>query len=83
MGKVIKMHKRFLTLFFPWKKLIREERTGYIIKVKPEVENIAEFRLFKSREGNWSQDVDGMKKVEGETAIAIRKAIEEHENLHN
>ncbi|MEJ7739952.1 MAG: hypothetical protein WKF97_21220 [Chitinophagaceae bacterium] len=82
-GKVIKMQKGFLDLLLPWKKVNREEKTGYIIKVKSTVENNTEYRLFKTTEGNWSQDADGLIKMEGETAMAIKKAIEEHEKLNS
>jgi hypothetical protein len=81
-GKVMKKGTHFFNLFLPWKKINREEKTGYIIKVDPAVENRAEYRFFKTKEGNWSQDVEGIKQLESETEIAIRKAIEAHEHLN-
>ena len=76
-GKVIKTTS--LLRLLPWIKGKPEEKTGYIIKIEPALEHKTEFRLFKTKEGNWSQDEDGRIPLEGETIQFIRKAIEDHE----
>ena len=77
-GKVVKTAS--LLRLLPWIKGNVEEKTGYLIKVEPAVEHGAEFRLFRTKEGNWSQDEDGKIALAGETIQAIKKAIEAHEN---
>ena len=78
-GKVVKTAS--LLRLLPWVKGNVEEKTGYLIKVEPAVEQEREFRLFRTKEGNWSQDEDGKIGLAGETILAIKKAIEAHENF--
>jgi len=79
-GNVTK--KDILLNLLPWRKMNQEEKTGYIIKVEPAAGNKREFRLFKTKEGRWSLDADGRVKLAGETVLAIKKAIEEHESFN-
>ena len=69
-GKVRKLEFPFL-----WKS--KDEKTGYIIRINPG-ESRNEYRLFKTKEGRWSQDPDGLVEVEDETTLAIKQAIEQH-----
>lgn len=78
-GKVTKLDKQVLSLLQPWKKFIRESKTGYIIKLKSAFVNETEYKLFQTKEGKWSQDADGEVEVKEPIALAIRRAIEEHE----
>ena len=76
-GKVVKTAS--LLRLLPWVKGNVEEKTGYVIKVEPLVANETEFRLFRTKGGGWYQDEDGRIGLEGETILAIKKAIEAHE----
>ena len=58
-----------------------DEKTGYFVKIEPALEKEVEFRLFRTKEGNWFQDEDGSIPLEGETMLSIKKAIEEQENI--
>jgi hypothetical protein len=75
-GKVRKLQLPFLWLG----RRSKDEKTGYIIKVSSADGHSSEFRLFKTNEGKWSQDADGMKQIEDETAFTIKDAIERHDN---
>ena len=63
-----------------WKK--KEAKTGYIVTVDPAVEGKTAYKLFKTKEGRWSQDPDGKQLVEDTISISIKEAIEQHENQH-
>jgi hypothetical protein len=78
-GKVFNKEKAVLNLLVPWKKAIMEQKTGYIVKLRSAFVKETEYKLFQSKEGHWSQDADGRLEVEDPVALAIRKAIEEHE----
>ena len=78
-GKVSKLEKPLFKLFTPWRNSNNESKTGYIIRLKSAFVNETEYRLFKTKEGHWSQDVEGKMEVEEPLAKAIKKAIEEHE----
>jgi hypothetical protein len=77
-GKV-KKERAILNLLVPWKKAIMEYKTGYTVKLKPTFVKETEYKLFQSKEGHWSQDADGRLEVVDPIALAIRRAIEDHE----
>jgi hypothetical protein len=77
-GKV-KKEKAIFNLLVPWKKAIMECKTGYTVKLKSAFVNTTEYRLYQSQEGHWSQDADGRLEVKDPIALAIRRAIEDHE----
>ena len=81
-GKVFRKHMSPLGLLMPWKKYNQESKTGYIVKLKSAFVNETEYRLYQSKEGNWSQDVEGKVEVKEPIALAIRRAIEDHTRLH-
>ena len=89
-GKVIKLKKGLLGLL-PWNKLKNIERIGYIIKVDPPVAGRTEFHVFKTKEGKWLQEGKDdipfkktkLQKSEEELTLAIKMAIDEHENSTN
>jgi hypothetical protein len=60
----------------------KEAKTGYIVTVDPAVEGKTAYTLFKTKEGRWSQDPNGKQLVEDMMSIAIKEAIEQHENQH-
>ena len=78
-GAVSKLDKQLFKLLLPWKKFTRESKTGYIIKLKSAFVNETEYRLYQSKEGHWSNDIEGKVEVKEPIALAIRKAIEDHE----
>lgn len=63
----------------PWRKLSREEKTGYVITVEPATERQREYRLFKSKAGQWTQDAEGTIPLKHETLLALQTAIEAHD----
>jgi len=74
--------ERYSSELIALEEMNQEEKTGYIIKVEPAAGNKRDFRLFKTKEGRWSLDADGRVKLAGETVLAIKKAIEEHESFN-
>ena len=74
-GKVRKIALPFGWLF----KNDKDAKTGYVIKVSEGLGNESEYRLFKTKDGRWFHDPDGMRPVEDEAAIAIKQAIEHQE----
>ncbi|MCU7551366.1 hypothetical protein OCK74_19750 [Chitinophagaceae bacterium LB-8] len=74
-GKVRKLQFPFLWLT----RKNRDEKMGYIIKVNPAVDGVSMFQLFKTKEGKWFQDPDERKQVEDKITLAIKDAIEKHE----
>lgn len=66
----------------PWRKIKRVEKTGYIITIQPAIQRKNEYRLFRTKEGQWSHDADGRIQLADETTLAIKKAILEYEDLH-
>ena len=68
----------FLSLL-PWHRSYREEKTGYVITVEPATKREREYRLFKSKAGEWSQDAEGTIPLKHETLLALKTAIEEQQ----
>ena len=54
---------------FPKASLKNEPKTGYLVKIAPN----AEHQLFKSKNGEWTKDVDGKIALNDEPLISIRK----------
>lgn len=63
----------------PWRTLDREEKTSYVITVEPATEREREYRLFKSKAGQWTQDAEGTIPLKHETLLALQTAIEAHD----
>ena len=57
--------------FFSKKKQTNQQKTGYIVKVGSQ----QEYRLFKSKDGKWSVDVDGQKELGPGIYQTIKDAI--------
>jgi hypothetical protein len=53
-----------------------EAKTGYIVRVAPN----DEYRLFKSKNGKWSEDPECKIALNDEWMLSIQKAIIEKEN---
>ncbi|MFI5155109.1 MAG: hypothetical protein ACHQEM_02940 [Chitinophagales bacterium] len=49
-------------------------KTGYIVKITGE-KNHSGYRLFRSKNGEWSTDEDGNKPLNNEFMLSIQKAI--------
>jgi hypothetical protein len=79
----IRKKSLFLGLFKK-NRLKNEVKKGYIIKIEPVSKDQKEYRLLKTKEGNWTfEDVDGFQVTpEDEISIEIKKAIDNYENLH-
>ena len=74
-GKVRKIALPFGWLF----RKDQDAKTSYIIKISQGLGSESEYRLFKTKDGRWFYDPDGMRPVEDEAAIAIKQAIEHQE----
>ena len=65
--------------FFRKNKLHNDKRKGYIVMNKSEQK---EYRLLKTFDGKWlNKDEPGFQAGNDETAISIKKAIDEFERL--
>jgi hypothetical protein len=73
----------FLNLFRK-NRLDNEVKKGYIIKIEPAPEDHKEYRLLKTKAGEWtSQDNEGFRVTpEDQTSVAIKKAIDNYESQH-
>jgi hypothetical protein len=56
-----------------------ESKTGYVVRFGNNKANQEEYRLYKSKEGNWSQDVEGQNELDNDLHLSIRNAINEKE----
>jgi hypothetical protein len=72
--------KSFLDLFFPSKKLNKEEKIAYIVEIEP-VHDVREYRLLKTKQGQWLNDGEDKWLCHAEPALnsAIKKAIDDYE----
>jgi len=72
-----------MDLFFPQGKLNTEEKIAYIVEVEP-VYDISEYRLLKTKTGNWLNDGEDKWLRHGEATFnsAIKKAIDDYERLN-
>jgi len=73
----------FLNLFKD-NKSGNEIKKGYIIKVEPTSTEQKEYRLLKTKEGNWTSEDDGGFRVtpDDEISLSIKKAIDDYESQH-
>jgi hypothetical protein len=55
-----------------------ESKNGYLVKIG-ESNSQTEYRLFKSKDGEWSTDPDGKNPLNNDVLFSIRKAIIERE----
>ena len=59
-----------------------ESKRGYIVNVTDD-KSKTEYRLFKSRNGEWSKDPEGKIQIDDNTLILVRNAIIKRENELN
>jgi hypothetical protein len=61
-----------------------EVKKGYIIKIEPASNNQKEYRLLKTKEGDWTSEDNGGFQVTPDDQISaeIKKAIDNYERLH-
>jgi len=64
------------------KKNVIENNIGYIVKVRPVLNDIPEYHLMKSREGKWLRktDCDWVREGDGSMSDVIREAIDAFES---
>ena len=75
--------KSFMDLFFPSKKLNKEEKIAYIVEVEP-VYDLREYRLLKTKDGKWLNDGEDKWLCMGEAKFnsAIKQAIDDYETMN-
>lgn len=75
--------KSFIDLFFPSKKLNKEEKIAYIVEVEP-VYDLREYRLLKTKDGKWLNEGEDKWLCLGEATFnsAIKRAIDEYETMN-
>ncbi len=73
----------FLGLFRK-NRLDNEVRKGYIVTMEPTSKDQKEYRLLKTKEGEWTSEDDGGFRVtpDDQISIAIKKAIDNYESQH-
>jgi hypothetical protein len=78
-----KKDKKSFMNFFSSKQLNDEEKIAYIVEVIP-AQDIAEYRLLKTKDGKWLNDGEDKWLRHGEPAFnaAIKQAIDEHEKMN-
>jgi hypothetical protein len=81
--KMIRRSTSFMHLLMPWKKAKQEIKTGYVVKLRSAFVKETEYRLFKTNEGDWFQDVRGKVEVKEPITKAITRAIEDYEKQSN
>ena len=64
-----------------FRKNISESKQVYIVNVS-DTDGKIEYRLFRSKNGNWSKDPEGQIGLEDEILILIKDAIIEKENRY-
>jgi len=70
--------------FLKGKKSGTETKKGYIVKVDSTSSQQKEYRLLKTKEGNWiSEDAGGFQITPNDqVSAAIKKAIDDYESQH-
>ena len=63
------------------RKNISESKQAYIVNVS-DTDGKLEYRLFKSKNGEWSKDPEGEGELDSEILIQIKNAIVEKENRY-
>jgi hypothetical protein len=71
--------KSSIKSFFSKNKAENETKTGYVVRVGRDKATQKEYWLFKSKEGKWSQDAEGLKELDNDLYINIKNAINEKE----
>jgi len=81
-GTIRKM-SLFLGLFKK-NNLYSSVRKGYIVKIETAAADTKEYRLIKTKEGDWTSQDDGGFQVtpDDQISVAIKKAIDNYERLH-
>jgi hypothetical protein len=76
--------KTFFLNLFRHHKLKSEEKKGYIVKIAAVLNSLNEYRLLKTKEGEWaSEGNEGFQVTpDDEMSIAIKKAIDNYESRH-
>jgi hypothetical protein len=76
--------KSLFSDLFKTKKLNNEEKKGYIIKIDRTSNEHNEYRLLKTKEGNWTSEDDGGFHVtpDDEISASIKSAIDNYESQH-
>jgi hypothetical protein len=76
--------KSTLLNFLKGNKSDNEIKKGYIVKIEPNSTEQKEYRLLKSKEGNWISEDDGGFQVtpDDEISLSIKKAIDNYESQH-
>jgi hypothetical protein len=64
-----------------FRKNISESKQAYIVNVS-DTDGKLEYRLFRSKNGEWSKDPEGESQLDNETLILIKNAIVEKENRY-
>jgi hypothetical protein len=83
-GKVKKKQVLNIVSLFKKKGITTEERIGYIVKVQPGTPDQKEYRLLKTKEGEWlTKEDSGFLPACDELSMALEKAIDEYEKSHN
>ncbi len=79
----IRKKSLFLGLFRK-SRLNNEVKKGYIVKIEPAPQNQKEYRLLKTKEGQWtSEDNEGFRVTpDDQITVAIKKAIDHYESQH-
>jgi hypothetical protein len=73
----------FLGLFRK-NRLDNEVTKGYIVTIEPASKDQKEYRLLKTKEGEWTSEDDGGFRVtpDDQISMAIKKAIDNYESQH-
>lgn len=79
-GKVVKRDKPLFHLFKPRKKSDSESKICYLVTLKSAFVKETQYKLYHTKEGHWSQDAAGKVLLDEPIILAIRRAIEDHEN---
>jgi hypothetical protein len=76
--------KSTLLNLFKGEKSGAEIKKGYIVKVNSTSSEEKEYRLLKTKEGNWTSEDDGGFQVtpDDQVCVAIKKAIDDYESQH-
>jgi|SRR5205809_3970510 len=79
----IRKKSLFLDLFRK-NRLNNEVKKGYIVKIEPASKDQKEYRLLKTKEGQWTFEDDGGFGVtpDDQISLAIKSAIDNYESQH-
>lgn len=76
--------KIFFLDFFRKTRLNNNVKKGYIVKIEVATNDQKEYRLLKTKEGQWTFEDDGGFRVtpEDHISLAIKNAIDHYESQH-